>query len=172
MDIAEAKARDLERKEKKQEDVNSSKYRKQSNMKVGDLVYVQNYKKTSTFDPTYLPEPYEVTGVDKIAKRLTLKKQGDVDALIRHPDHVKPFYGRGREEVADETIPSKNDSEAELLFHSKQDEDSYEDSAPGIINDDSGIVQEDADGPLMLRRSTRERRPNPRYANGDYIMDS
>ena len=172
MDIAEAKARDLERKEKKQEDVNSSKYRKQSNMKVGDLVYVQNYKKTSKFDPTYLPEPYEVTGVDKIAKRLTLKKQGDEDVLIRHPDHVKPFYGREREEVADETIPSKNDSEAELLKYSKQDEDSYEDSAPGIINDGSGIVQEDADGPLMLRRSTRERRPNPRYANGDYIMVS
>ena len=82
MDIAEAKARDLERKEKKQEDVNSSKYRKQSNMKVGDLVYVQNYKKTSKFDPTYLPEPYEVTGVDKIAKRLTLKQHRHIQTEV------------------------------------------------------------------------------------------
>ena len=140
-------------------------------MKIGDTVYVQNYKKSSKFDPNYLPNPYEITGVDKIAKRLTLKKQGDKEILIRHPDHVKPFYGPRREEVADETIPSsKNDSEAELLIYSKQEEENYDDNAPEIIDEDNGILQEDADGPLMVRRSTRERRPNPRYANDDYVM--
>jgi len=84
---------------------------------------------------------------------------------------VKPFYGPRREEVADETIPSsKNDSEAELLIYSKQEEENCDDNAPEIIDEDNGILEEDADEPLMVRRSTRERRPNPRYANGDYVM--
>jgi len=38
LEIAEAKARDLKCKEKKQQDVNASKYRKESSMKIGDIV--------------------------------------------------------------------------------------------------------------------------------------
>ena len=90
-EIAEAKACDVKFKEKKQQEVNASKCRKVSAMEIGDLVYVQNYKKSSKFDPLYLPTPYEIAGIDKIAKKLNLKKQGGDEVLIRHPDHVKPF---------------------------------------------------------------------------------
>ena len=52
---------------------------------------------------------------------------------------------------------------------SKQEEENCDDNAPKIIDEDNGILEEDADEPLMVRRSTRERRPNPRYANDDYV---
>lgn len=105
----------------------------------------------------------------KLLKKVNLKKQDGDEVLIRHPDHVKPFYGRRMEGVANNAIhSSSNASEADLIVYNKQEEDNY-DNAREVPDGDDRMLQEDPAGPLTVRRSTRERRPNPRYANDDYV---
>ena len=86
-----ARERDEMKKEQAQTVLNSSKYRKASNIKVGDRVLVENFRKAKKFDPTFLPSPYKVIEVDEKAKKLTLEL-GDGTQLVRHPDKVK-YYG-------------------------------------------------------------------------------
>ena len=69
-DVIEAREKDVLTKEKSEERINASKYRKSSNFNVGDEVLVKNFRKTKKFDPTYIPDPYKIVEIDDKAKKL------------------------------------------------------------------------------------------------------
>ena len=72
------------------------------------------------------------------------------------------------EEVANNAIQSSsNASETDLIIYNKQEEDNY-DNAREVPDVDDRIIQEDPAGPLTVRRSIRERHPNPQYAKDDF----
>merc|ERR1712048_50805 len=104
-DVMEARRKDIVTKEKSEERVNASKFRKSSNFKVGEKVLVKNFRKTKKFDPTFIPDPYEIVEVNDKAKKLILKFE-DGSKIIRHPDKVKPHL---KMEASDTT-----DTEREL----------------------------------------------------------
>ena len=84
-------ARDRDRQQKlcNQEQVNSSKFRQESQMKIGDTVLVRNYKRTSKFQPFFNPEQYRVENVKK--GRVFIRQQNDKsgNCMIRHADDLK-----------------------------------------------------------------------------------
>ena len=69
--------------------VNISKYRKYFKISLGDEVLVRNYKKTSKFHPTFLPEQYIVTGITDYGRKLQVERVSDGQTLLRHPDDLK-----------------------------------------------------------------------------------
>ena len=89
-EIANGKERDQRSKSTNEKKVNSSKYRRESSFQVGDHVLVRNYKKSSKYDPIFLPQPYIITNVDHNTKKVTV--QIDNQTLIRHPDDIKPYH--------------------------------------------------------------------------------
>ena len=46
-------------------------------------------KKTSKYDPIFLPQPYTITNIDHNANKVTLQLNGQT--LIRHPDDIKLY---------------------------------------------------------------------------------
>ena len=55
IEVQDARSRDTEEKLKRKEKVNSSKARKESHVTIGDQVMLRNYKRTSKFDPIFIP---------------------------------------------------------------------------------------------------------------------
>ena len=86
-----SKAHDHHLKEKREQAVNSSKYKKPSDIKIGDLVILKNFNQKSKFDPIFLPDQYMVTDATDHGRKLVVKRTSDNQLLIRHPDDVKPF---------------------------------------------------------------------------------
>ena len=171
-DIASAKQRDLDQKKRKQDEVNESKYRKSSCFKTGDRVLVRNYKKTSKFDPLFIPNPYEIIDINNEAKKLTLKICGEKDTLIRHPDDVKPYMGGNNFQNKCDVDEScrENPAERELLLYNKHEEEQAGDTGIEIHetpDDHENLAQDDEQH--VLRRSTRQRFPNSRYVNAEFV---
>ena len=54
--IENARARDNAIKLQRQQDINSSKYRKQVQLQIGDIILLRNFNKTSKFDPIFAPD--------------------------------------------------------------------------------------------------------------------
>ena len=86
-----SKAHDHHLKEKREQAVNSSKYKKPSDIKIGDFVILKNFNRKSKFDPIFLPDQYMVTDATDHGRKLVVKRTSDNQLLIRHPDDVKPF---------------------------------------------------------------------------------
>ena len=84
-EIWKAFLKDKESKKTREERINSSKYKRHSNIKKGDRVLVRNYKRTSKFQPIFIPDPYTVTSVDGV--KITVEREGK--SLKRHPDDMK-----------------------------------------------------------------------------------
>ena len=72
-----------------EEKVNSSKYKKTSDILIGDPVLVRNYRKRSKFHPIFSPEQYIVTSVGDYGRKLKIERIADGQELIRHPDDLK-----------------------------------------------------------------------------------
>ena len=72
-------------KKARKEKINSSKYKKHEKTRKGDRVLLRNYKRTSKFQPLFLPDPFTVTSVD--GAKITAERDGKV--LKRHLDDVK-----------------------------------------------------------------------------------
>ena len=83
--IQRAVSRDKELKKARKEKINSSKYKKHEKTRKGDRVLLRNYKRTSKFQPLFLPDPFTVTSVD--GAKITGERDGKV--LKRHLDDVK-----------------------------------------------------------------------------------
>jgi len=54
-DVTNTRTRDRALKQQREGEINSSKYRKSSQLRIGDMVLLRNYHKTSKFQPTFLP---------------------------------------------------------------------------------------------------------------------
>ena len=81
-------------KHKQEDKINSSKYRKSSDMSAGDIVMIRNYKKHSKFDPVFIPEAFKVLDVSEDGRLLIIVRNCDGKTFRRHPDDVKPFKGQ------------------------------------------------------------------------------
>ena len=147
---------------KRQEKVNSSKYRKHTNIEVGDVVLVRDCSRRSKFDPIFLPDPFVVTQRNDESKSVLLKGLNHSKILLRHVDDVKDItYSPDSETVP--MIVERNMSHfsnAELIAQEALvDENSY--SSNDIIempNGDGGTNDIE-----LPRRSGRMRKIRKRY---------
>ena len=149
--IEVAKARDLNQKETNEADVNSSVYRKQAGFYVGDKVLVRDATRKSKFQPIYLQDIFEVIKFDEVAKQLVLQREGFTDTIVRHPDDVKRYYGKGNTKEAEHVTRHNADFDDESLSGEESDWSPFTGSVPKE-------VQQDAP-----RRSERQRVRNRRY---------
>ena len=189
-EITAAKNKDIEQKKKNQDEVNSSKYRKTSNLVTGDTVLIRNFRKKSKFEPEFIPDPYDVIAVDNVSKKITLKICGGEAILIRHPNDIKPFAGDGNNQqhtdcdLQDAHLRVNED----MLNHGFTNEDDFEsehdndehgemmdeteihdiasanDTEANVIPD---ILNEGLEDDCTVRRSSRKKFPISRYPDKD-----
>ena len=76
-----------------QEKTNLSKYRKHSNFVPGDVVLDRDCARKSKFSLAFLSEPFVVTELDDVAKRVILEGLRIQKVIVRHFDDVKEFHG-------------------------------------------------------------------------------
>ena len=91
-DIKEVRARDTKLKSKRESYVNSSKYKKPSNFNIGDKVLIQNFNKSSKYDPYFQSKPCIVK--DIFQNNLLLEHNNTL--YKRHPDDVKFYHGESK----------------------------------------------------------------------------
>ena len=148
-----ARQYDKEQKEKSQLRVNSSKYRKVSDLKIGDAVLIRNHTRNSKFQPLFGPEPYTIVSITDEGNKLTVERCSDGGTLIRHPDES---MSKTAEEEMLLSSNYDNDYENNVEFEGDQD----------FPKDNDGIAIEATTEP---RRSSRDRRPNVRFCNDECI---
>ena len=168
--IEKAKARDQKLKLERSEKVNSSKYCKQSDIKVGETVILRDFNRKSKFDPIFPQVFHEIIDISRNNSVVTVRRKKDGRVLRRHPDDIKVS-------AAPPALPKKKQShfsEQEQLsqFHrmfnsSRSEEDDFTLFTQNV----NGRPNEDADDVVTreLRRSCREKKPNPRYINEDMV---
>ena len=150
-DISEAIKRDEESKKINEEQVNSSKFRKDSNLKVGDTVLVRNFKRQIKFDPVFMDIPYQIISIDDKHNKIQLRNKDSI--LIRHPDDVKPWFEEPQAvPLVHPDIPEWPDQQAE-------------DSSFQQMFDDSTAEPEHGIETQLNRRSSRNKKPNSLYTD-------
>ena len=157
-DITSARKRDLEQKKRKQEEVNSSKYRKQTNLLVGETVLIRNAHQNSKFHPTFTPDLYEIVQVDDKAKKVMLRKWGSESVLIRHPDDIKRFEEATHSEMKLKTPNGRMKPEDEIVDYNQNEDEAFSSTTDFAF-------QEFQD--QQPRRSSRQPVPNRKYI--DYV---
>ena len=147
-----ARRKDQEQKERNQDMVNSSKYRKASGLMVGETVLVRNTSKGSKFDPKFGPDLYEVLQVDHEAKKLLLRKWNSDSTLIRHPDDVKRFQATENDAVPESEPRNIAQSiEEEVVIQAREDDETYGELADVVQNTNREVTETNQ----QLRRSSR-----------------
>ena len=152
--IQSARQHDAKQKLEYQNSANQSKYKKQSQVSVGDQVLVRNYKKRSKFDPIFLPEPFVITEIRDQGRKLELEKIDDGKVLYRHPDDIKKtvISDRHSETSNENTSDPWNDQWDLLCESSKEDSDNvnchwrYNDVHPEHLEQAVDADAEAADG--------------------------
>ena len=177
--IVRARARDADIKHSRQQRINSGKYRQQSTFRVGDLVLIRNYEKTSKYDPLFQYSPLTITDIHNDGRCLTLQRNSDGKTFKRHPDDVKPLsrstatppatppFSTGGPITTDEELDTRYLQES--LYIPFEEEDYYETSDPPI---DLPPVPPPPGFPPVPQHVERPRRqpiPNKRYYNEDMV---
>lgn len=136
-EIEEARRFDEGNKLSNEGKVNSSKYRKKSNISVGDIVVVRDCSRKSKFDPIFPPDPFAVISIDEISKKVILESIKGNKLVARHLDDVKEFHGT----LDDVVDPSISESQAGLLSGDDLTTHEYlmEDYDGDILQDASGL---------------------------------
>ena len=83
--IWSAKKQDELMKHEREDKVNSSKYRKSSDMFAGDIVMIRNYKKHSKCDLVFIPEAFKVLDVSKDGRLLIIVRNCDGKTFRKTP---------------------------------------------------------------------------------------
>ena len=78
-----------EEKQARQQSTNASKFRRDSDFRTGDMVFVRNQGRTSKFAPYFGPDPYVIIHIQDNGRKLLLRRCTDGQELLRHPDDVK-----------------------------------------------------------------------------------
>lgn len=86
--VQKARIQDKMIKETRTEQINESKYKQSSMVEVGDHVLMRN-KRTSKFQPHFLPDDFTVTKVLNNSTAIEIKREDNGKVYIRHPDDVK-----------------------------------------------------------------------------------
>ena len=166
--IKDARARDVDLKDIRQQKINASKYRKESAFQVGDTVLIRNFHKTSKYDPFFQLSPLVVTSIQNSGRCLTLQRLSDGKVYQRHPDDVKLHKGHFPLQPVQQQ-PSVDEQCARYLQEQMQDlySDEYDDGAPitAPLQPPPGFPPL----PQQSPRPARQRIPNPKYYNDNLI---
>ena len=101
--IREARQTDSDIKKEHKFTYNLSRHTVDINYKIGDQVFLRNYKKEPKFDPHYLPEKFVMMEVLAKGFGLLVKSLNTDRYFIRHPNNVKVSEG----DIADEHCCSR-----------------------------------------------------------------
>ena len=74
-------------KQERADKINTSKYKKQDQINVGDKVLIRNHTKQCKFDPLLLAQLYSVIDVNR--NYVTITNDADGRTLRRHRDDLK-----------------------------------------------------------------------------------
>ena len=157
-DVTKARQKDLDQKQKHQSVVNQEKFRIPSSFQMDDKVMLRNFQKQRKFDPTFLPDEFEVVAVEDEGRSLTVKRSEDGASFRRHPDDIKPFAGSPAVKANDAQSPSEHDILKEYMRKMSQLMSECEEAY--------GASTQIAPGDV---RPQRQHIPNPRYFNDNYV---
>ena len=165
--IMDAKEKDVVAKQKNEDKVNSSKYRKSSSFSLGDKVLVRDYKRTRKFEPLFTKSSYVVTSFNHETQVATVAKGRKT--LRRHADDIKPYIQGEIEGGRSATvpvpgkmqqqsiIPSTSSSDEEIssdnLFEKQQAAAPQNEVPNAALND--GETDSEGQAEIVLRRSQR-----------------
>ena len=166
--IEQAKARDQKLKIERSESVNSSKYRKQTEIKIGDTVILRDFNRKSKFDPIFPQVFYKIINISKDNSVVTVRRECDGQVLRRHPDDIKistaptalpekkPCHSPEREQLLQfhRMFNTSNNEENDLTLFTQNVSEAPNEAAIDVATQE-------------LRRSSRRRIPNSRYVNTD-----
>ena len=144
---------DKQQKSAREDKINSSKYKKASEISIGDNVLVRNYRRRSKFQPLFIPEQYIVTGISDYGRKLNIERIADGQTLIRHPDDLKLFCLPAR------PAPEKTQCTSQWEVLNRQNDEVFDydewraSSPPPQIDPDVPTVEEE---PVMPETTDEE----------------
>ena len=80
-------------KQNRKKKINASKYRIPSEVRVRAVVMLRNHKRTSKFDPIFLPKSCEIIDRSVNGRFLTVERKRDWKIFKTNPDDIKIFNG-------------------------------------------------------------------------------
>ena len=165
-DVKNARELDTRKKMERQEMINSSKYRIESNVYPGDLVLVRDWTRRSKFDPIFLPTPFIVIELNQEMKNVLLQDLNSSKTLLRHLDDVKKY--------SQEILPPDSKSNThtnnsgleilarEILEENDEGETLFQPDFPVPDNMPDQVLPQAREN-SSPRRSTRVRKTRQRY---------
>lgn len=171
--IIEAQMRDTKQKEERESKINASKFRKETQISVGDIVILRNLDKKKKFDPHFTLEKYNV--IEKSKNNTVIKVMRESDGMIfsRHPDDIKLL--REPQRKKEKTGEKKLSECEEIQLFNKQfeaikstDDDNFD---INVFENRAEAQEKNAEREttvVNLRRSGRSTRPNPKYFSQDF----
>ena len=166
--IDNARTRDAELKDIRQQKINASKYRQESVFRVGDTVLIRNFNKTSKYDPLFQRSPLVVKEVQNNGRCLILQRLSDGKVYQRHPDDVKMYNGpRLPSPVQQQALGDEQCAEylQGRMWDLYNDESDYEMTFATPLPPPPGFPPL----PQQNQRPVRQRLPNPRYYNDNLV---
>ena len=99
-DVSLARERDKQMTQERTGKINTSKYKKQDQINVGDKALIRNHTKQCKFDPLFLAQPYSV--IDGNRNYVTVTNDAEGRTPKRHRDNLKllPFDTQILDELA------------------------------------------------------------------------
>lgn len=175
VEIQTARAGDRRAKQIRQDEINVSKFRQNTNIHIGDNVLIRNFNKSRKFDPIFSPESYEVTEIIPRKHSVIVTRKTDGKKLTRHLDDIKPFFETKPESKmppsCNEQINIDNWHQLCEEFHNYEDDEPYDFDDNIII---TGNVANEVVPELPIvepRRSERIIEKNKRYYNDDFQVN-
>ena len=168
--VQSARKQDEAIKHEREEKINASKYRKSMDVSVGDIVMIRNFNKRSKFDPLFIPEAFKVLEVSKDKRLLIIVRDRDGKTFRRHPDDVKPFKGQFPA-TCERMSEEEEIKQWQKLFVECTEpfEDSYvSENEQEASTANCGQSKNNNALVVQPRRSTRQRRANPKYYGSDF----
>lgn len=146
-EVAEARNRDWEQRQRRNQQRNESVKRKVTTYDIGDQVLVSNMNRQSKYEALFEQIPHTVIAID--GSGLYLRNPTTQQIIRRHKDYVKPYY------------------QPELINHNNVQFDQPDDNQIEYGNQE--VPTENAPAEHPPRRSQRERRAPTRL--NDYEID-
>ena len=148
-----ARLREKDKKINRKNVYNSSCLTKNTYFEIGNFVLVKNYKRHSKFDPYFLPKKFSVIDIS-VNGYILFKKT---------PNDIKLFNG---------SLPLQLEQNIKRDCVSNNENFYWRNSFKFISRnkypDNDEPLQQTNLNQTLLRRSTRLRRPNPKYFNYDF----
>ena len=138
---------DHERRRRRSDQMNASKYRNQQQLHPGDVVITRNNKRTSKFQPLFDPTPRIVEHTEP-GGATCMAADGTIQR--RHIDDIKPI--------------ALNDDPTQVVVNEEVGESSTAEERD-IVEQDPAILLKIPSPQQIPRRSTREKKPIERYGD-------